>query len=82
MLSEVRRILPTKLAKQKVLPIKNQLYSPSIPNYVREQMFAQLRTGLKQNVYLSIHVNMRCVRSWYKKNSVLIQMILVLFALA
>ena len=29
-----------------VRPVKNQLYSPNTPNYDREQMFAQLRTGL------------------------------------
>ena len=28
----------------------NQLYSPNTPNYVREQMFAQLRTGLRLRV--------------------------------
>ena len=27
--------------------IKNQLYSPNTPNYVHEQIFAQLRTGLR-----------------------------------
>ena len=32
-------------SRTKVRPIKNQLYSPNTPNYVREQMFAQLRTG-------------------------------------
>ena len=29
-----------------VRPVKNQLYSPNTPKYVREQMFTQLRTGL------------------------------------
>ena len=29
----------------KVCPVKNQLYSPNTPNYVCEQMLAQLRTG-------------------------------------
>ena len=33
------------IREAKVRPIKNQLYSPNTPNYVREQMFAQLRTG-------------------------------------
>ena len=44
----VGRILRTIFAKQKVRPIKNQLYSSNTPNYVREQMFAQLRTGLSK----------------------------------
>ena len=34
--------------KAKVCPIKNQLYSLNTPNYVREQMFAQLRMGLRK----------------------------------
>ena len=34
------------IREAKVRPIKNQLYSPNTPNYVCEQMFAQLRTGL------------------------------------
>ena len=29
----------------KVCPVKKQLYSPNTPNYVCEQMLAQLRTG-------------------------------------
>ena len=35
-------------SRRKVGPIKYQLYSPNTPNYVREQMFAQLRPGLIQ----------------------------------
>ena len=42
----VRRILRI-YREAKVRPIKNQLYSPNTPNYVREQMFAQLRTDLR-----------------------------------
>ena len=34
-------------SRRKVRPIKNQLGSPTTPNYVREQTFAQLRTGLR-----------------------------------
>ena len=36
---------PNYIREAKVRPIKNQLYSPNIPNYVCEQMFTQLRTG-------------------------------------
>ena len=32
---------PNYIREAKVRPIKNQLYSPNTPNYVREQMFAQ-----------------------------------------
>ena len=32
-------------SRRKVLPIKNQLGSPNTSNWVREQTFAQLRTG-------------------------------------
>ena len=38
---------PNYIREAKVLPIKNQLYSPNTPNFVREQMFAQLRTGFR-----------------------------------
>ena len=31
-----------RITRAKVRPIKNQIYSPNTPNYVREQMFAQL----------------------------------------
>ena len=42
----VRRILPTRPVREaKVRPIKNQLGSPNTSNQVREQTFAQLRTG-------------------------------------
>ena len=37
---------PNYIREAKVRPIKNQLHSPNIPNYVLQQMFAQLRTGL------------------------------------
>ena len=33
----------------KVRSVKNQLYSANTPNYVREQMFAQLSTGFKHD---------------------------------
>ena len=36
------------IREAKVRPIKNQLYSQKTPSYVREQMFAQLRTGLTE----------------------------------
>ena len=39
-----------RILRTKVRPIKNHLYSPNIPNYVREQnnvMFAQIITGLR-----------------------------------
>ena len=32
-------------SRRKVGPIKNQLASPNTSNYVREETFAQLRTG-------------------------------------
>ena len=46
---------PNYIRKAKVCPIKNQLYSPNTPNYVHEQMFAQLRMGITppQKVALS-----------------------------
>ena len=34
-------------SQRKVGPIKNQLASPNTSNYVREETFAQLRTGLR-----------------------------------
>ena len=34
-------------SRRKVGPIKNQLASPNNSNYVREETFAQLRTGLR-----------------------------------
>ena len=37
---------PNYIREANVCPIKNQLYLPNTLNYVREQMFAQLRTGL------------------------------------
>ena len=43
----VRRTPPNSIREAKVRPIKNQLYSPNTPNYVSEQMFAQLSTGLR-----------------------------------
>ena len=42
----VRRILPTRLAKQ-VRPIKNQLGSTNTPNYVREANVRPIKNGLK-----------------------------------
>ena len=41
----VGRMPPNNICEAKVRPVKNQLYSPNTPNYVREQMFAHLRTG-------------------------------------
>ena len=38
---------PNCIREAKVRPIKNQLYSPNTPKYVREQMFAQLRTDFR-----------------------------------
>ena len=32
--------IPNYIPEANVRPIKNQLYSPNTPNYVREQMFA------------------------------------------
>ena len=32
-------------SRRKVGPVKNQLASPNTSNYVREETFAQLRTG-------------------------------------
>ena len=49
----VGRILRTIFAKQKVRSMKNQLYSSNTPNYVREQMFAQLRTGFTACSFLN-----------------------------
>ena len=34
-------------SRRKVRPIKNQIGSPNTSNYVREETFAQLRTGLR-----------------------------------
>ena len=39
--------MPNYICEAKVRPIKNQLYSPNTPNYVREQMFALIKNGLK-----------------------------------
>ena len=38
---------PNYTHEAKVCPIKNQLYSLNTPNYVCEQMLAQLRTGFR-----------------------------------
>jgi len=70
------------IRKAKVRQIKNQLYSPNTPSYVRKQMFAQLRTGFKlvsksesvgwsrQEIASAVHL---CETSWTK-------MVLSLFA--
>ena len=40
---------PNYIREAKIRPIMNQLYSPNTTNYVREQIFAKLRMGLKQH---------------------------------
>ena len=45
---------PNYIRKAKVRPIKNQLYSPNTPKYVREQTFVQLRTGLRDSRLLHV----------------------------
>ena len=39
------QINPNYIREAKIFPIKNQVYSPNMPNDVREQMFTQLRMG-------------------------------------
>ena len=60
---------PYYIRKAKVRPLKNQLYSPNTPKYVREQMFAQLRTGFRLAVFVvsvdvKQHWTWTCVRAW------------------
>ena len=45
----VRRILRTILMKQKFAQLRIDYESPNTSNYVREQIFAQLRTGFRSS---------------------------------
>ena len=44
---------PNYIREAKIRSSKNQLYSPNTSNYFREEMFAQLRTGLRLYFWFS-----------------------------
>ena len=47
-------------SRRKVGPIKNQLASPNASKSVREETFAQLRTGLKRHTHAHTHIHRTC----------------------